>query len=78
MRVIPGMTVICPADGNETRAAVKAIVDYEGPVYLRLGRLSVDTVTDRPDYRFEIGKAVTMKEGNDAAVIAVGCMVQER
>ena len=77
MRVIPGMTVICPADGNETRAAVKAIVDYEGPVYLRLGRLSVDTVTDRPDYRFEIGKAVTMKEGNDAAVIAVGCMVQE-
>ena len=77
MRVIPGMTVICPADGNETRAAVKAIAEYEGPVYLRLGRLSVDTVTDRPDYQFEIGKAVTLKEGRDATIIATGCMVQE-
>ena len=77
MRVIPGMTVICPADGNETRAAVKAIAEYEGPAYLRLGRMSVDTVTDRPDYKFEIGKAVTLKEGTDAAIIAVGCMVQE-
>lgn len=77
MRVIPGMTVICPADGNETRAAVKAITEYEGPVYLRLGRMSVDTVTDRSDYKFEIGKAVTLKEGTDASIIATGCMVQE-
>lgn len=77
MRVIPGMTVICPADGNETRAAVRAIAEHEGPVYLRLGRLSVDTVTDRDDYKFEIGKACTMQEGTDATVIAAGCMVQE-
>jgi len=77
MRVIPGMTVICPSDGNETRAAVQAIAAYEGPVYLRLGRLSVDTVTDRPDYQFEIGKAYTMRDGGDATVIATGCMVQE-
>jgi len=77
MRVIPGMTVICPADGNETKAAVKAVVEHDGPVYLRLGRLSVDTVTDREDYKFEIGKAYTMRQGNDAAIIATGCMVQE-
>ena len=77
MRVIPGMTVICPADGNETRAAVRAIAEYDGPVYLRLGRLSVDTVTDLADYKFEIGKAYTMRQGMDATIIATGCMVQE-
>ena len=77
MRVIPGMTVICPADGNETRAAVKAIVEYKGPVYLRLGRLAVDTVTDREDYQFEIGKAYKMQEGSDATIIATGYMVEE-
>ena len=77
MRVIPGMTVICPTDGNETRAAVQAMIEHEGPVYLRLGRLSVDTVTEQPRYKFEIGKAVTLKEGTDAAIIATGCMVQE-
>lgn len=77
MRVIPGMTVICPADGNETRAAVRAIVQHQGPVYLRLGRLSVDTVTDTPDYTFEIGKAHMMRQGTEATVIAAGCMLQE-
>ena len=76
MRVIPGMVVICPCDGNETREAVRAIAEYEGPCYLRLGRLAVESVTDRPGYRFEIGKAVTLKEGTDATVIATGLMVQ--
>lgn len=77
MRVIPGMTVICPTDGNETRAAVRAIVNHDGPVYLRLGRLSVDTVTNCPDYQFEIGKAYKMKEGTDATIVATGYMVHE-
>ncbi len=77
MRVIPGMTVVCPADGNETRAAVQAIAAYEGPVYLRLGRLPVDTVTDIPGYRFELGKAVKLREGSDATVIATGMLVPE-
>ena len=71
-----GMVVICPCDGNETREAVRAIAEYEGPCYLRLGRLAVESVTDRPGYSFEIGKAVTMKEGSDATVIATGLMVQ--
>jgi len=77
MRVIPGMTVVCPADGSETRAAVHAIAEYEGPVYLRLGRLPVDTVTDISGYRFELGKAVKLKEGHDATVIAMGMLVPE-
>jgi transketolase len=77
MRVIPGMTVVCPADGNETRASVQAIAAYEGPVYLRLGRLPVDTVTDIPGYRFELGKAVKLREGSDATVIATGMLVPE-
>lgn len=76
MRVIPGMVVICPCDGNETREAVRAIAEYEGPCYLRLGRLAVESVTDRPGYRFEIGKAATLKEGTNATVIATGLMVQ--
>ncbi len=76
MRTIPGMTIVCPADGNETREAVKAIAKHNGPVYLRIGRIAVETVTDRPDYRFELGKAVTMREGGDATIIAAGMMVQ--
>ncbi len=77
MRVIPNMTVICPADGNETRQAVKAIAELVGPVYLRLGRLSVDTITDYDGYQFSIGKAVQLKNGYDATIIAIGCMVQK-
>lgn len=77
MRAIPGMTVVCPADGKETAAAAKAAAEYKGPVYLRLGRLAVDTVTDVEDYTFEIGKAVQLKPGDDAAVIATGLMVAE-
>jgi transketolase len=76
MRAIPGMTVICPCDGNETRKAVHAIAEHTGPVYLRLGRLPLETVTDRPDYKFQIGKSATLREGTDATIIAVGIMVQ--
>lgn len=74
MRTIPGMVVICPADGNETRAAVKAIIDYKGPVYLRLGRIAVETVTNKPDYKFQIGKAYQLRDGGDATIIANGMM----
>lgn len=76
MRTIPGMTIVCPADGPETRLAVKAIIDHDGPVYLRLGRLAVKTVTGAPGYSFSLGKAATMREGCDATVIACGMMVQ--
>ena len=77
MRVIPNMTVICPADGHETRAAVKAIAKYDGPVFLRLGRLPVETVSDFPGYQFEIGKAVLLQDGYDATIIATGMLVSE-
>ena len=77
MRAIPGMTVICPADAKETKAATKAIAEYKGPVYLRLGRLAVDTVTDMEDYTFEIGKAVRLRQGEDITIIAVGLMAAE-
>jgi transketolase len=76
MRVIPNMTVVCPCDGNETRAAVEAIAEYRGPVYLRLGRLALETVTDRDFYKFTLGRSVQMREGRDAAIIATGMMVQ--
>lgn len=77
MRVIPNIAVICPADGNETREAVKALADYKGPAYLRLGRMSVETVTEYPEYPFEIGKGVLLREGKDITITAIGCMVQE-
>ena len=78
MRSIPGMVVCCPCDGPEMTAAVKALLDYEGPAYLRLGRLAVETVTDAiPGYKFELGKGVTLREGRDVTVMAVGLMVQK-
>lgn len=78
MRSIPGMVVCCPCDGPEMTAAVKALLDYAGPAYLRLGRLAVDTVTDAiPGYKFELGKGVTLREGKDVTVMAVGLMVQK-
>lgn len=78
MRAIPGMTVLCPCDGNEMTAAVEALLTYDGPVYMRLGRLPVEVVTDAIDgYKFEIGKGVTLKDGSDVALIANGMMVQE-
>ena len=77
MRVIPGMTVLCPCDGNEMREAVEALVNYDGPAYMRLGRLAVETVTDTiPGYRFEIGKGIVLKDGTDVTIIAVGMNVQ--
>ncbi len=75
MRTIPGMVVINPSDDIETRGAVKASVQYEGPVYLRFGRLAVPIINDREEYTFEIGKGVTLKEGNDVTIIATGMCV---
>src|SRR5574344_746610 len=72
MRTIPGMVVICPSDDVEAKAAVKAAVEYEGPVYLRFGRLAVPVINDKPDYKFEIGKGVTLKEGKDLTIVATG------
>lgn len=78
MRVIPGMMVVNPCDANEADAAVKAVIDYEGPCYLRIGRNPVDVVTDQiPGYRFELGKGILLRDGTDAAVLATGIMVQE-
>ena len=75
MRTIPGMVVINPSDDIEAKEAVKAAVQYEGPVYLRFGRLAVPIINDREDYTFEIGKGVTLKEGNDITIIATGMCV---
>jgi transketolase len=77
MRVIPNMNVICPADAVETRAAVKAAIETNGPFYLRLGRLALPVIYDESSYKFELGKGVTIKEGSDVAIIATGCMVQQ-
>ncbi len=77
MRTIPGMTIICPADDVEARAAVKAAAEYERPVYLRFGRLAVPVINDEATYKFEIGKGITMKEGKDVTIIATGLEVNE-
>ena len=76
MRSIPGMTVICPADDIEARAAVKAAYEHQGPVYLRFGRLAVP-VFHSEDYKFEIGKGEIVKDGTDIAIIANGLMAYE-
>ncbi len=76
MRSIPGMVIINPADDIEARAAVFAAAEYEGPVYMRFGRLAVPRVFDE-NYKFEIGKAVKLKEGSDVTIIATGLMVNE-
>lgn len=75
MRTIPGMVVICPSDDVEAKAAVKAAYEYNGPVYLRFGRVAVPVINDHPDYKFEIGKGITLKEGEDLTIIANGLMV---
>ena len=77
MRAIPGMVVLCPADDVEARAAVKAAYAYNGPVYLRFGRLAIPVFHDEENYRFEIGKGETLTEGSDVAIIATGLMVNE-
>ena len=77
MRSIPGMTVICPADDTEARAAVRAALDYEGPVYMRLGRLAVPVVNDPEGYEFKLGRGVVLREGSDVSIVATGLMVAE-
>ena len=77
MRSLPGMTVICPSDDIEARAAVRAAFEMEGPVYLRLGRLAVPVFHDPDNYHFEIGKGEKVTEGNDIAIIATGLEVNE-
>ena len=77
MRSIPGMTVICPADDVEARAAVRAAYAMQGPVYLRFGRLAVPVFHDAENYHFEIGKGEQITEGSDIAIIATGLMVNE-
>ena len=77
MRAIPNMMVVCPCDGPEMRLAVRALLEYDGPAYLRLGRLAVESVTDSiPGYTFRLGQGATLREGTDCTVIAVGMMVQ--
>ncbi|MBS5984202.1 MAG: transketolase family protein [Clostridium butyricum] len=76
MRAIPNMTIINPVDAVETEAAILAIAEYEGPCYVRLGRLAVETINDENNYKFEIGKGVTLSEGNDVTIVATGMMVQ--
>ena len=77
MRAIPGMVVINPSDDIEARAAVKAAYEYVGPVYLRFGRLAVPIINDGADYKFEIGKGVTLREGSDCSIIATGLCVAD-
>lgn len=76
MRALPGMVVLSPADAVETEKMVFEIAKYKGPVYMRLGRLAVPVLFDE-NYKFEIGKATTLKEGNDVALIATGLLVYE-
>lgn len=76
MRVLPNMIVLSPADAIETEKMIFAVADYKGPVYIRLGRLAVPTIFDE-NYKFEIGRATQVKEGNDVAIIATGLMVYE-
>ncbi len=76
MRSIPGMTIINPADETEAKKAVFAAIEADGPVYMRFGRLAVPVIFDE-DYKFEIGKGVELKEGNDVTIIATGLMVNE-
>ena len=77
MRTIPGMVVINPADDVEAKAAVKAAIEHEGPVYIRFGRLAVPVINDTPDYKFEIGKGVVLREGKDLTIVATGLCVSE-
>lgn len=77
MRTIPRMTIINPCDDVEARAAVRAAVEFEGPVYMRFGRLAVPVINDRETYEFKMGKGVTVKDGSDITVIATGLMVNE-
>lgn len=76
MRTIPGMVVMCPADDIEAKAAVRAAVEYYGPVYIRFGRAACRVINDRPDYQFEIGKGSVLREGTDVTIVATGICVE--
>ena len=75
MRTIPGMTVINPSDDVEAKAAVKAALEHDGPCYLRFGRLAIPVINNNPDYKFELGKGVTLRDGTDVTIIASGLPV---
>ena len=75
MRSIPNLVVISPSDAVETEAAIKAIAEYNGPCYVRLGRLPVNVINDNAEYKFEIGKGIKISEGTDLTIVATGIMV---
>ena len=77
MRTIPGMVVMCPSDNVEAKAAVHAAYHYNGPVYLRFGRLAVPVFHDEETFQFQIGKGEVLRDGSDVAIIATGLMVDE-
>ena len=77
MRTIPGMTIINPADDVEAKAAVKAALEIDGPVYLRFGRLAAPVFNNADTYKFELGKGITIKDGSDVTIVATGLMVSE-
>ena len=77
MRTIPGMVILNPSDDVEARAAVEAAYLHDGPVYLRFGRLAVPVINDNPDYKFEIGKGIVLREGKDVTIFATGLCVNE-
>ncbi len=77
MRTIPGMTIINPCDDVEAKAAVKAALDLNGPVYMRFGRLAVPVINNADEYKFELGKGVALREGTDVTIVATGLMVNE-
>lgn len=77
MRTIPGMTIINPADDVEAKAAVKAALDFNGPVYMRFGRLAVPVINDAATYKFELGKGIVLRGGSDVTIVATGLMVNE-
>ena len=77
MRTIPGMVVMCPSDNVEAKAAVHAAYHYNGPVYLRFGRLAVPVLHDEETFQFQIGKGEVLRDGSDVAIIATGLMVDE-
>ena len=77
MRTIPGMVVINPSDAVEAKHAVEAAIKYEGPVYMRFGRLAVSVINDNADYKFEIGKGILLEDGTDVTIVATGIMVEQ-
>ena len=77
MRTIPNMVILNPADDVEAKAAVEAAINHNGPVYCRFGRLAVPVINDRSDYKFEIGKGITLRDGKDVTIVATGLMVCE-